>query len=133
MSRMMYCPHCHQSTVPIPSLPGDVMAVLICQTCHEWSVLFRDQAIPLKRTILEAGSNEERQQHLAEVISHFLANGLFSELMAQAHPQTATSTEPDEEALLPAPGPITEEETRRFAAQEISLLDDPDAFKHIFG
>ena len=94
-------------------------------------MLFRDQAIPLKRTVLEAGSNEERQQHLAEVIRHFLANGFFAELMAQAHPQTATSTEPAAEALIP--GPITEEETHRFAAQEICLLDDPEAFRHIFG
>ena len=63
----------------VPQVPGDVMAVVACQSCGQWSVLFRGRAVPIQREILEGGSIEDRQRHLAEIISHFLAAGLFAQ------------------------------------------------------
>jgi hypothetical protein len=120
-----------------PEIPGDVMAVLACQSCGQWSVLFRGRALPIKREILEGGTMEERQRHLAEIISHFLATGLFAQelsgfmkgLTAENPPEedSAANTEPD------LSSPITNEECEQFSEIDLPLLDDPRAFRRIFG
>jgi hypothetical protein len=127
----------------VPDIPGDVMAVVACQSCGQWSVLFRGRAVPIQRQILEGGTIEDRQRHLAEIISHFLAAGLFAQELSgfmqgltgadlsgkdgAAGAAPASNTEPDLST------PISDKECVEFAEIDLPLLDDPQAFRRIFG
>jgi len=127
----------------VPDMPGDVMAVVACQSCGQWSVLFRGRAMPIQRDILEGGTLEERQRHLAEIISHFLAAGLFAQELSGFMQGLSTeplskdgqvsSTTPHANIAPDLSTPITDEETVQFAEIDLPLLDDPQAFRRIFG
>ena len=148
-SSKVHCPHCNHSTMAVPQVPGDVMAVVACQSCGQWSVLFRGRAVPIQREILEGGSIEDRQRHLAEIISHFLAAGLFAQELSgfmqglTGHDLSGEVSEADtEHASDNAPAanvepdlstPITDEECVQFSEIDLPLLDDPLAFRRIFG
>ncbi len=136
-SSKVHCPHCNHSTMAVPEIPGDVMAVVACQSCGQWSVLFRGRAVPIQRDILEGGSIEDRQRHLAEIISHFLAAGLFAQELSGfmqgltnehlAEVGNVFNTMPD------LTTPISDQECAQFSEIDLPLLDDPQAFRRIFG
>jgi hypothetical protein len=116
----------------VPDIPGDVMAVVVCQSCGQWSVIFRGRAVPIQREVLEGGTIEDRQRHLAEIISHFLAAGLFAQelsgfMQELSGQNNASNTRPDLST------PITDKECAEFADIDLPLLDDPQAFRRIFG
>jgi len=137
-SSKVHCPHCRHMTMAVPEMPGDVMAVVACQSCGQWSVLFRGRAVPIQREILEGGSLEERQRHLAEIISHFLAAGLFAQelsgFMEGLSPEKLHWDTVRPPHLEPDPtAPITDQEYRQFSEIDLPLLDDAQAFRRIFG
>ncbi len=139
----VHCPHCNHSTMAVPDIPGDVMAVVVCQSCGQWSVLFRGRAMPIQREILEGGSIEERQRHLAEIISHFLAAGLFAQELSgfmkgltgddMSGPANTANTASDSNAAPDLSTPISDKECAEFAEIDLPLLDDAQAFRRIFG
>ena len=134
MSSKVHCPHCNHSSMAIPQMPGDVMAVVACQSCGQWSVFFRGRAVPINKDVLETGSIEDRQRHLAEIISHFLATGLFAkELSGFLNNLTGVDAPSDSDAEADLSHPITDQECAQFAEIDLPLLDDPQAFRRIFG
>ena len=136
-SSKVHCPHCNHTTMAVPEMPGDVMAVVACQSCGQWSVFFRGRAVPIQREILEGGTIEDRQRHLAEIISHFLAAGLFAQelsgFMQGLSPENLhwDSIPPGIAPDLSAP--ITDQECVQFSEIDLPLLDDPQTFRRIFG
>ena len=124
-SSKVHCPHCNHSTMAVPEMPGDVMAVVACQSCGQWSVFFRGRAVPIQRELLEGGTLEERQRHLAEIISHFLAAGLFAQelsgFMQGLSPENLQWDDPPPPHIAPDPSaPITDQERGRRPDREIA-------------
>ena len=133
----------------VPQIPGDVMAVVACQSCGQWSVMFRGRAVPIQREVLEGGTMEDRQRHLAEIISHFLAAGLFAQELSgfmqgfaggdlsgqdkAMNAESASGIAPDANIAPDLSTPITDEECVQFSEIDLPLLDDPLAFRRIFG
>ena len=136
-SSKVHCPHCNHSAVTVPEMPGDVMAVVACQSCGQWSVFFRGRAVPIQREILEGGSMEDRQRHLAEIISHFLAAGLFAQelsgFMQGLSPENPHWDTVPHNIAPDLSSPITDQERAQFAEIDLPLLDDARAFRRIFG
>ncbi len=156
---MILCPHCNQQKIGSGRLPPDVVMILPCPLCHEYSVVFRNRAIPINKRILEKGTRKERIEHLANIIEMFL------ELVAPQWGESTPSPNPEgkfksnddldlnetkEERRMfrkdyqyieenynnnfQAPSnPITEEDVKKFIEYDLKSLDDPDFFKKLFG
>ncbi|HDP35514.1 MAG TPA: hypothetical protein ENN29_10445 [Candidatus Hydrogenedentes bacterium] len=138
------CPHCGKAGFGVGRLPREVVAIIGCQHCGELSVIFRKKIIPLKKNIIEAGSFEERKEHLADVIAQFLEAGLFSFENQSAPPDGAMFELP--ETLHPpkrrrkprkevdtGDAPISDQELERFVRIDLKCIDNPTYFKRIFG
>ncbi len=145
--RLITCPHCSHRHVVASQVPKDVVVVLPCPNCSDLCVLFRDKVVGLKRQVLEEGTFDERKEHLAEVIAHFLEpdmvwpEGLAG---ADAFGQSAED-EPEwaaqEDAGAPQAkqpqdeqeAPITQGEVDNFVRLNLQKIDDPVYFRQIFG
>ncbi len=155
---MILCPHCNQQKIGSGRLPPDVVMILPCPSCHEYSVVFRNKAIPVNKRILEKGTRKERIEHLAEIIEMFLE--LASPQLNENHlPQCQEkdidsqddfdSQEKEEKRRLWSTHyrsieghingfqgpekPITEDEVKQFIEKDLNSLDDPEIFKKYFG
>jgi len=148
--RLITCPHCGHRHVVASQVPKDVVVVLPCPECNDLSVLFRNKVVGLKRHILEEGSFDERKEHLAEVIAHFLEPDMvWPEGLAGADAfGQAESDEGDEASFAaqedlgaPKPNkpestgkpPITQGEIDKFVHLNLQQIDDPVYFRQIFG
>jgi len=110
-----------------------MVVIVTCPNCHEMVILFRNQTIPLKRSVLENGTFEERKEHLAEIIARFFESGGFS--FDAEELSEGRRGAPDHEGEAegdPHQGPITHAEYRRFIELELDCIDDPGYFKKHF-
>ncbi len=119
MRKTIYCPHCRHTSIEIPPLPSDVLALVVCQSCREWSVLFKDRMIPLDRSLFADGGEETpRGGHLAEIMARLMQMGFFN------------GNTPEPSGGVAA---ITDAEVAQFVAEGLPQLDDPAAFRKLFG
>lgn len=132
------CPHCKVHRIFTAKVSRDVVVVIPCPACHEWSVLFRNKVIPLSRRIIEQGSFEERKDHLAHVITEFLEAGVLPSLEGFAFPRQddhhASHDDNDDfsdeaHELLP----ISDEEFQKFVRIDLKCIDNDAYFKRHFG
>ncbi len=145
---MIICPHCNQQKIGSGKLPPDVVMILPCPSCHEFSIVFRNRAIPINRRIIEKGSRKERVEHLASIVEMFLDLAM-PELEKQGneldiHDKQEIGEEDTKRNLIKhrgnpqsiirnQPSPISEEEVKIFIEKEINSIDDPELFKKYFG
>jgi len=113
-------------------------------------VVFCGRVMPLDRDIMTAGTVEEKQDHLLEVLGVFLQERikrLFAnqnnESEAAPTPDTDDLSEHDEDSAVQAPGAIsltgapqpdmiTDEEFDLFVNTDLKLIDNPKYFKAVF-
>lgn len=132
------CPHCKVHRIFTAKVSRDVVVVIPCPACHEWSVLFRDKVIPLNRRIIEQGTFEERKDHLAHVITEFLEAGVLPSLEGFAFPsQDQQQDSRQEEGDMPDDVeemlPISDEEFQKFVRIDLKCIDNDAYFKRHFG
>ncbi|MBI2432437.1 MAG: hypothetical protein HYV26_06160 [Candidatus Hydrogenedentes bacterium] len=132
---MVVCPHCKNHRLVTSRVPKDVIVVMPCPSCHELAVVFRNRVIPLNRRVLERGTFDERKNHLAEVIAHFLEAGIFPFGFGEdgAEMPFGMDTRPGAADQEDQTDPISEEEMDRFTRIELKRLDNPAYFKRHFG
>jgi hypothetical protein len=140
-----HCPHCGEPGFPVERLPREVVAILVCRHCNELSVMFRKTVIALNRKVLESGTFDERKEHLATVIAHFLEAGIFPFDMSGTGSDGAMFELPQglqlpqrrrKKPALPVESyhaPITEQERDRFVQVDLKCIDNPAYFRKIFG
>ena len=137
------CPHCGEAGFVVEKLPREVVAIMACQNCNELSVMFRKKIIPLNKRVLESGTFEERKEHLATVIAHFLEAGMFSFERSDSNvggamfelPQRLRRRQRHKPTmpLEPRDAPITDQELNRFVQVDLKCIDNPTYFRKIFG
>ena len=74
--KLVTCPHCSHRHIVSSQIPKDAVSILPCPGCNDLIVLFRNKTIGVKREIMEHGSFQQKKDHLAEVIAHFLESGI---------------------------------------------------------
>jgi len=139
----VYCPHCHSHRLRASRVPKGVVAVMPCPGCSELVVFFRRKVMALDRAIIENGSKEERKMHIAEIITEFIDEGVFSEGLSS----DIETNEDFMEAQLSESAirwkqsgrrsskevPISQREADRFAKFELDKLDNPEYFRRHLG
>ncbi|HOV33163.1 MAG TPA: hypothetical protein PLX23_07360 [Candidatus Hydrogenedens sp.] len=147
---MIICPHCNQQKIGSGKLPTDVVMILPCPLCHEFSIVFRNKAIPINRNIIEKGSRKERIEHLASIVEMFLElampeleqnnnednerisgkEEIFEEESGRISPLNIKNPQisPENKSL-----PISADEVKSFIEKEINSINDPEFFKKYFG
>ena len=126
-----HCPHCSSRTLPVTRIGGHVVAIMNCPCKEELLILYRDKVIPLKRSILEDGSFDDRKEHLGEIAARVFEWGVRA---AQANGAEAAfdfalgdhGVEVDHEPM------ISEEEFRKFVKVDLKCLDNPAYFRRHF-
>ncbi len=146
---MIICPHCNQQKIGSGKLPPDVVMILPCPSCHEFSIVFRNRAIPINRRIIEKGSRKERVEHLASIVEMFLDLAMPElekqdnesnmsdgkhDILEEESNRNISKTKSNQHSLLGnQPSPISEDEVKIFIEKEINSIDDPEFFKKYFG
>lgn len=132
---MVVCPHCKTHRLVTSKVPRDVVVVVPCPVCHEFSVLFRKKVIPLNRRIIEHGTFEERKDHLAHVIAEFLETGMFTLGEEHADESMPAANESAERgaAAQDSADAISEEEIDKFVKIDLKCIDNPAYFRRHFG
>jgi len=125
------CPHCDSRALPVTRIAGHVVAIMNCPCKDELIILYRDQIIPLKRSILEDGTFEDRKEHLGEIAARVfewsqreIQQGRSGFSLNEADPADAADGE-----LL---SPISEEEIRKFVRVDLRCLDNAAYFRRHF-
>lgn len=126
------CPHCNSRRIVSAKVPKDVVMVVPCPSCMELVVLFRKKIIPLDKTILEQGTQEERKMHLAGIIAEFLEPGVFKLGLAMPRQETAESRSVAKGADFFSEEPISDNEVERFVSVQLNRLDDSRYFRRHF-
>ena len=146
------CPHCGaQGQIMLPPLGAIIVGP--CPECQGMVVVFCGRVMPLDSEIMAAGSTEEKQDHLIEVLGTFLQERikrLFNPANApEASPSAPNGAlqedlgEHEEDSSMPAPGAISltgadqpdmisDEEFSRFITTDLKLIDNPKYFKAVF-
>lgn len=145
---MVICPHCNQQKIGSGKLPPDVVMILPCPSCHEFSIVFRNKAIPINRRIIEKGSRKERVEHLASIVEMFLdlampeieqQNGEINrdaqqESIEEENKKNIFKPRSSQQSFVTnQPSPISAEEVKLFIEKEINSIDDPELFRKYFG
>lgn len=148
------CPHCGtKGQIMLP--PMSTIIVGPCPECQGLVVVFCGNALSLDNEIMLHGSVEERREHLMGVLTDFLHDRIWQILPdenAEDNAETeaydpsaleATQEEPSkilevESHLTPTNSgkqktQITQEEHDIFVTQELSLLDNAESFRALFG
>ena len=126
------CPHCNSRRIVSAKVPKDMVMVVPCPSCMELVVLFRKKIIPLDRTILEQGTQEERKMHLAGIIAEFLEPGVFKLGLSMPRRETAESPSVSKEGDFYSEEPISDNEFERFVSVQLNRLDDSRYFRRHF-
>jgi hypothetical protein len=113
------CPHCDSRALPVTRIAGHVVAIMNCPCKEELIILYRDQIIPLKRSILEDGSFEDRKEHLGEIAARVFEWGLLN-------------TQQGRHSAPEGLSPISEEEIRKFVRVDLRCLDNAAYFRRHF-
>ena len=139
----LVCPHCKSHPVVTSHVPENVVAMLPCPACHEYSVFFRSRLFPLDRHLLEGGDQEARVAHIAHIIAQILDEVFGSVFRAEpgakeVHTDFPAFLTPDNLQGLGAVfeddehPPITDEEFSKFVRIDLKCLDSADYFKRHF-
>ena len=144
------CPHCgDQGQIMLPPLGAIIVGP--CPECQGMVVVFCGRVMPLDRDIMTAGTVDEKQDHLMEVLGLFLqerVKRLFANQANEADTDDATEQqddlgEHDEDSAVQAPGAISltgavqadmisDEEFDMFVNTDLKLIDNPKYFKAVF-
>ncbi|HOQ32102.1 MAG TPA: hypothetical protein PLA12_06280 [Candidatus Hydrogenedens sp.] len=145
---MIICPHCNQQKIGSGKLPPDVVMILPCPSCHEFSIVFRNKAIPINRRIIEKGSRKERIEHLASIVEMFLDLAMpeierqsdeinkseNQEALEEENQKNLFKSKSSQQSFVTnQSSPISAEEVKLFIEKEINSIDDPELFKKYFG
>ncbi|MGC8739395.1 MAG: hypothetical protein ACP5UA_12235 [Candidatus Hydrogenedens sp.] len=138
---MIICPHCNQQKIGSGKLPPDVVMILPCPSCHEFSIVFRNKAIPINRRIIEKGSRKERIEHLASIVEMFLDLAMpeinideKKESLEDENKENLFEPRSNQQSFVTnSPSPISAEEVKLFIEKEINSIDDPELFRKYFG
>ncbi|MBI1317414.1 MAG: hypothetical protein GC168_00510 [Candidatus Hydrogenedens sp.] len=103
-----------------------------CPCKEELLILYRDQVIPLKRSILEEGSFEERKEHLGDIAARVFEWGMRPDETGMTPFRRLYKGEAYDDAP-DAPTPISEEELRKFVKVDLRCLDNAAYFRRHFG
>lgn len=125
------CPHCDSRALPVTRIAGHVVAIMNCPCKEELIILYRDQIIPLKRSILEDGSFEDRKEHLGEIAARVFEWGLLNTQQGR-HSFAADGLEPVDGVAPEGLSPISEEEIRKFVRVDLRCLDNAAYFRRHF-
>jgi len=145
---MIICPHCNQQKIGSGKLLPDVVMILPCPSCHEFSIVFRNKAIPINRRIIEKGSRKERIEHLASIVEMFLDLAMpeierqsdeinkseNQEALEEENQKNLFKSKSSQQSFVTnQSSPISAEEVKLFIEKEINSIDDPELFKKYFG
>jgi hypothetical protein len=129
------CPHCHAPGRIVTPPPGSII-VGPCPECSEMVAVFGGKVLALDKDLMQHGTTEDKKRHLLEVLGVFI-EGRIERLLNQA---VVNEAEPEADKPAPVEFPpfamkagITEQEFRAFLSGEMDLLDNPQAFRAIFG
>lgn len=121
-------------TVPVARIGGNVVAIMSCPCKEELLLFFRDKVIPLKRSILENGTFEERKEHLGAIAASIFEMGMdrgLGDVQSSGHSRTysayALGGDGNEKT------PITPEEYDKFVRIDLKCLDNAAYFRRHFG
>lgn len=146
------CPHCGaQGQIMLPPLGAIIVGP--CPECQGMVVVFCGRVMPLDSDIMNAGSLEEKQDHLLEVLGTFLQERikrLFTNKI-EDRPEPSRDEaglqddlgEHEASSLMQPPGAISltgadqpdmisDEEFSRFISTDLKLIDNPKYFKAVF-
>lgn len=126
------CPHCADRRIPVTHIGGNVVAIMNCPCKEELLLFFRDKVIPLKRSILESGTFEERKEHLGSIAAHIFEMGIHGAegKMADA---MASFTHLGHQGGSDDKVAITREEFDKFVRIDLKCLDNAAYFRRHFG
>ncbi len=136
------CPHCGTPRIVTSKVPRDVVVVMPCPNCRELVVLFRNKAVALSRKIMEAGTFEEKREHIAEIITEFFEPGMLGLPAAEGEMEDITrdimaDEEEDEEeaddSVVKKKQPISKKEFDEFVRLDLNRIDEAKYFKKYFG
>ncbi|MBI1321371.1 MAG: hypothetical protein GC168_20805 [Candidatus Hydrogenedens sp.] len=138
------CPHCHAQGRIVTPPPGSII-VGPCPECSEMVAVFGGRVLPLDKGLMQHGTTEEKKRHLMEVLGVFIEERI-ERLLNQPPAEPAEDKQPEAAHEEPAAPPgglelagfdmkpnISDQEFRAFLSGEMDLLDNPKAFKAIFG
>ena len=128
------CPHCDtlgQILLPPPS--GIIIGP--CPECQELVVVFMGHLLPLDKTLLENCSMKDQRNHVYEVISEFLREGLKHLIHEGNTAQFSSSLSNNENEHQPD-GNLPNHKTagriiNNFTIEELQLLDSDAGMKKI--
>lgn len=147
---MIICPHCKQQTIGTGKLPPDVLMILPCPNCNEYSIVFRNRAIPINLQIIQKGTRAQRIEHISSIVENFLdlvlpemnaeqqedncnRENLKNNILNRKTISKNSWAESKEKENDNQESPITEEEVKLFIEKEIDSIDNPELFKKYFG
>jgi len=125
------CPHCDSRALPVTRIAGHVVAIMNCPCKDELIILYRDQIIPLKRSILEDGTFEDRKEHLGEIAARVF-EWSQREIQQGRSGFSLSEAEPADAAEGEVHSPISEEEIRKFVRVDLRCLDNAAYFRRHF-
>jgi len=128
----LICPHYQQHPLPTGELPKEVVIVVPCPGCGELAVMFREQVVPVDRTLLRNGTRRKRILHIAEIITEFVDSGVIPEansiLLGEELPFLST-----DDSDAPRMNLISDEEFNQFQNVDLRAIDNAASFRKIFG
>lgn len=136
---LVVCPHCKSHRASTASVPKEVVVVMPCPSCKEWSVAYRDKVVALKREVLMSGTRKARILHLAEVLSEFLEAGVFPGPGLDPELRAAFGTDMDQDFdddyidEAEELDPISESEVEKFTRIDLKCIDNSAYFRRHFG
>ena len=140
------CPHCGaRGQIMVPPIGAIIIGP--CPQCKELVVVFCGQVLPLNREIMEAGTTEDRRDHLLGILTDFLKEHISKVLSGEEVPQgedqrdglgevgqidAQESGAIQENGVVHGQGFITQSEFDRFTDVDLKLLDNEAYFKSVF-
>lgn len=128
------CPHCSERAIPVARIGGNVVAIMHCPCKEELLLFYRDKVIPLKRSILESGTFEERKEHLGTIAANIFEMGMSAAQNGDFGDILPSLALPDGAREQGNGKPhITPEEFDKFVRIDLKCLDNAAYFRRHFG
>jgi len=125
------CPHCNaRGQVLIPPLGAIIIGP--CPECGEYLLFFSGHLFPLDKDIMENEDDRAVKKHiLGQLVPHLdlQIDMLLQQDPGQGEQAPASGSLP----LRQNQEPISDAEADQFVEKELNRLDDPEAFRKIFG
>lgn len=120
------CPHCGaEGQVILPPVGSIIIGP--CPECLGLVIIFMGQALGLDNSVMLNGKFRDKKNHVIQVLFNFIRERIDGLIKDWEKSKAASE-------LRPAPSPITAEEIKRFASEELRLLDgNQESFEAFFG